>query len=97
MMKVLPSVLGAIFVAAGLGLFAWLCWSSWGYSGPLEYAMGLLLLGCAAFGLGLIATARPAVREALKRIWSRTVGASDRRAREDTDVAERGRRAVRAR
>lgn len=67
----LLSVLGALFIASGVILFGYLVKNSWGYGGPLEYAMGILLLGCAGFGLALIAATHPAVKAALKRWFTR--------------------------
>ncbi len=77
MKNALLGILGGIFVAAGLSLFLWMVASSWGYAGPLEWAIGfLLLLWCAGFGVALLAATHPCVMSALVRAWRRIASGS---------------------
>lgn len=50
--------IGAVFLFAGIGTFAYALISTWGYAGATDRAMQIVLLGCAAFGAFLIAGAR---------------------------------------
>ncbi len=73
MMNVLLSFLGAACTVAGVALLVALVWSSWGYAGILEFVLGALLLGCTAFGLGLLAAVHPSFRTRLRRAWTRAM------------------------
>lgn len=78
MKNALLSILGGTFAAAGLALLVWMVASSWGYAGPLEWAMGLLLLWCVGFGVALIGAGNTSVRVALVR-WGRAFAGALRR------------------
>jgi phosphoglycerol transferase MdoB-like AlkP superfamily enzyme len=45
---------GLVFLIAGTGTLVFAIISTWGYAGPADRAMQLVLSGCAAFGALLV-------------------------------------------
>lgn len=50
--------IGSLFLIAGTATFAFAVISTWGYAGPTDRAMQIVLIGCAAFGVLLVMGAR---------------------------------------
>jgi hypothetical protein len=50
--------IGALFLVAGMGTFAFALVSTWGYAGLTDRAMQIVLIGCALFGALLVVGAR---------------------------------------